>query len=234
MSANTRPATQTRRPRAGRVLAVLGWLALALAPVAGPAAAGEAEPLRIVALGDSLTAGYQLPPGAGFPARLEEALRARGHHVEVVDAGVSGDTTSGGLARLDWSVPADTDAVIVELGGNDALRGIDPAIAEENLDAILTRLDERGIPALLAGMKAPRNMGPDYVERFDAIYPALAERYDVVFHPFFLEGVAADPSLNLPDGIHPNAEGVAVIVETILPAVERLIARARARGDGGA
>lgn len=230
MAAIPRRTKPTGRLRAGGILAVFGWLALALA--AGPAAASDGEPLRIVALGDSLTAGYHLPPGAGFPAQLEAALRARGHDVEVVDAGVSGDTTSGGLARLDWSVPDEADAVIVELGGNDALRGVDPAIAEENLEAILTRLDERGIPALLAGMKAPRNMGPDYVERFDAIFPALAERHDVVFHPFFLEGVAAEPSLDLPDGIHPNARGVSVIVENILPAVERLIARAR--GGGGA
>lgn len=213
---------------AGRTLAVALLAAAALAATTDRTARAD-EPVRIVAFGDSLTAGYRLPPGAGFPAQLEAALRERGHDVEVIDAGVSGDTTTGGLARLDWSIGPEADAVILELGGNDALRGIDTRRTAENLDAMLERLDERGLPVLLAGMKAPRNMGEAYVEAFDSIYPRLAEKHDVVFHPFFLEGVAANPDLNLPDGIHPNAEGVSVIVENILPAVERLLERV----DGG-
>lgn len=204
--------------------------ALVIAAVLFAGAARAADPLTIVALGDSLTAGYQLPPGAGFPAQLEAALKARGHDVDVVDAGVSGDTTSDGLARIDWSVGEDADAVIVELGGNDALRGIDPELTRRNLDAILTRLGERGLPVLLAGMLAPPNLGEDYAHRFDAIFPELAEKHDVLFYPFFLEGVATHPELGLGDGIHPNARGVEVIVKRILPDVEALIEQARARG----
>lgn len=213
--------------RGNKAPAALLWAAMTLlSSTITPAAA---ETLRIVAFGDSLTAGFQLPPGAGFPAQLEDALRARGHDVDVVDAGVSGDTTAGGLARLDWSIGEDADAVILELGGNDALRGIDPAITERNLDAILTRLSGRDLPVLFAGMLAPRNMGEAYTAAFDAVFPRLAEKHDVLFYPFFLEGVAADPALNLPDGIHPNAEGIGVIVENILPTVERLIDLARTR-----
>lgn len=188
----------------------------------------RAEPVTIVALGDSLTAGFGLPPGAGFPARLEAALRAEGADVTVVDAGVSGDTTSGGLARLDWSVGPEADAVILELGANDALRGLDPATTRANLTEILDRLDERGLPVLLAGMLAPPNLGPEYGEAYAAVYRDLGTR-DVVFYPFFLEGVAADPSLNQPDGLHPTAQGIDVIVANILPSVRELIARARAR-----
>lgn len=192
-----------------------------------PAHAAE-RALKIVAFGDSLTAGLGLPAGAAFPARLEAALKAKGHAVTIVNAGVSGDTASGGLGRLDWSVPDDADAVILELGANDALRGVDPKTTKAALDAILGKLDARHVPVLLAGMAAPRNMGADYVRAFDAIYPALASTHRVVFYPFFLEGVATDPKLNQGDGLHPTAAGVDVIVARILPSVEALIARARA------
>jgi acyl-CoA thioesterase I len=179
-------------------------------------------------LGDSITAGHGLPADASLPARLAAALKAKGEAVTIVNAGVSGDTTAGGLERLDWSVPADSDAVILELGANDALRGLDPKLTQKSLDAILSKLADRHIPVLLAGMRAPPNMGPEYVRQFDAIYPALASTHRVVFYPFILDGVAADPKLNQGDGIHPNAAGVDVIVARILPQVETLIARARA------
>jgi acyl-CoA thioesterase-1 len=186
------------------------------------------EPVKIVALGDSLTAGLGLPADATVPARLAAALKAKGIAATISNAGVSGDTASGGLARLDWSVPDGTEAVILELGANDALRGIDPTLTRTALDGILAKLKARHIAVLLAGMRAPRNLGPDYVGAFDAIFPALAATHDVVFYPFFLEGVAADPKFNQGDGLHPNAAGVDVIVARILPQVEELIARARA------
>jgi acyl-CoA thioesterase-1 len=189
-----------------------------------------AETLRIVAFGDSLTAGFGLPQNAAFPVKLAAALRAKGHDVEVINAGVSGDSASGGLARLDWSVPDGTDAVIVELGANDALRATDPAVTRKALDAIIRRLKSRGMAVLLAGMHAPRNMGKDYIEAFDRIYPELAKEHGVLFYPFFLEGVAADARLNQGDGIHPTAAGVDRIVANILPSVERLIALARENG----
>jgi acyl-CoA thioesterase-1 len=188
-----------------------------------------AEPIKIVALGDSLTAGFGLPPEAAFPARLEAALRAKGHAVQIANAGVSGDTPAGGLARLDWSVPDGTDAVILELGANDGLRGIDPKITRAALEAILRRLKERRIAVLFTGMRAPRNMGPEYVQAFDAIFPQLAAAYDVVFYPFFLDGVVGDRALNQGDGIHPTAAGVSAIVERILPKAEELIARIKAQ-----
>lgn len=181
--------------------------------------------IRLVAFGDSLTAGYGLPRGDGFAARLEEALRAQGRDVEVIDAGVSGDTTDMGLARLDWSVPADADAVIVELGANDALRGLPPAEARRNLAAIVARLTERGQKVLVAGMIAPRNLGPDYGKAFDPIFSEVAAKHGALLYPFFLEGVALHPELTLPDGLHPNAEGVKVIVRGILPKVGELLAR---------
>ncbi len=190
----------------------------------------RADTITITALGDSLTAGFGLAPGEGFPAQLQEALQANGHDVVVLDAGVSGDTSSGGLARLDWALSPDTDAVIVELGANDALRGIDPTITEQSLDGILANLAARDVPALLAGMQAPPNMGQAYADQFNPIYPRLAETYGAVFYPFFLEGVAAEPSLNLADGIHPTAEGIGLIVERILPYVEDLITRVSAEG----
>ena len=206
--------------------AVLVTMACLLSPAL---AQSTAKPVKIVALGDSLTAGLGLPAQDAFPAKLQAALIGKGVEATVVNAGVSGDTAAGGLERLDWSVPKDTDAVILELGANDALRGLDPALTQKALDAILRKLATRHIPVLLAGMKAPRNMGSDYTAKFDAIYPALATNHPVVFYPFFLEGVAADRHLNQGDGMHPTAAGVDVIVKTILPKVEELIARVRAR-----
>ena len=187
-----------------------------------------AEPLRIVAFGDSLTAGLGLSEKDAFPVKLEAALKAKGHDVEVINAGVSGDTASGGLARLDWSVPDKVDAVILELGANDALRGVAPSATRKALDDTIRRLQSRNIPVLLAGMQAPRNMGADYIAAFDRIYPELAREHGVLFYPFFLDGVAARSQLNQRDGIHPTAEGVDVIVRGILPYVEKLIAEAHA------
>lgn len=191
--------------------------------------ASGAKPLRIVAFGDSLTAGYGLQQGRGFVPVLQRALAARGHDVEVIDAGVSGDTTAAGLARLDWVIDDTADAVIVELGANDALRGQPPAQARANLDAILKRLGERRLPVLLAGMRSPENWGRDYADDFNAIYAELADKHGTLLYPFFLDGVALDQKLNLPDGLHPNAAGIEVIVERILPSVEKLVARAAER-----
>lgn len=191
------------------------------------AANAAAEALRIVALGDSLTAGLGLAASEAFPARLEARLRERGHDVEVINAGVSGDTTKGGLERLDWSVPEDADAVIVELGANDALRGVDPKETRANLSRILERLRERGIPVLLAGMRAPPNLGPEYAAAFEPIFPDLARAHGVILYRFFLEGVAAQRHLNQGDGIHPNAAGVEAVVDRIIGPVEQLIAAAR-------
>jgi acyl-CoA thioesterase-1 len=192
---------------------------------------GEAadRPLTIVALGDSLTAGYELPAEAAFPARLARALIAQTPAVQVLNAGVSGDTAAQGLARLDWSVPGGTDAVIVELGANDALRGIDPERTQAALDAILRRLRDRGILILLAGMRAPANLGPEYAHSFETIFPNLAARFGAILYPFFLDGVAGNPGLTLPDGLHPNAAGVERIVTGILPKVEELVSRVKAQ-----
>jgi acyl-CoA thioesterase-1 len=187
-----------------------------------------AAPLPLVVLGDSLSAGYGLGPGEGFVAKLQAALKARGHDVTVIDAGVSGDTASDGLSRVDWSVPPEARAVIVELGANDALRGIDPKLTRGALDKLLARLTERKLPVLLAGMRAPPNLGPDYARAFEPIFPDLAARYDAILYPFFLDGVAADKALNQADGLHPNAAGVDVIVARILPSVEALLARVEA------
>jgi acyl-CoA thioesterase-1 len=191
----------------------------------GALEAAATRPLRIVALGDSLTAGYGLPQGAAFPVVLERALKARGHKVEIVNAGVSGDTAADGLARLDWSLPDDARLAIVELGANDMLRGLDPAATQRSLEAIVTRLEARRIPVMLAGMYASRNLGPDYVQRFDAIYRDIAGRHGLVLYPFFLEGVAGERGLNLPDGLHPTAQGVETIVARILPTVETFLTR---------
>ncbi len=185
------------------------------------------HPVNIVAFGDSLTAGYGLAANEAFPAQLQRALTAKGLAVNVVNAGVSGDTAVGGLARLDWSIPDGTDAVILELGANDALRGFDPAITRKALDAMLRRFQERKIAVLLCGMVAPPNMGAEYGRAFNAIYPDLAAQAGAILYPFFLTGVAADPKLNQRDGLHPTAAGVAVIVDRILPQVEELIARAK-------
>lgn len=183
-----------------------------------------AEPLKIVGFGDSLMAGYGLNPGESFPEKLEKALRNDGHDVVITNAGVSGDTTSGGLSRLDWSIPDGTQLVILELGANDMLRGIDPALVEQNLDKMLARLKERKIPVLLAGMVAAPNLGHAYGEQFGTIYPKLAEKYGVTLYPFFLDGVAGDPKLLLEDGMHPTAEGIDRMVAKALPTVEKAIA----------
>jgi acyl-CoA thioesterase-1 len=195
-----------------------------------PATADAAEkPVRIVAFGDSLTAGYRLAREEAFPAQLERRLKASGLKVEVINAGVSGDTTAAGLARLDWAVPDGTDAVILELGANDALRGLDPALARRNLETIIKRLKAKGIDVLLAGMLAPANYGEAYATAFNAIYPELAQEHELLFYPFFLQGVAMRHNLNLDDGLHPNAKGVAVIVDGIGPKVEELIRRVVSR-----
>jgi acyl-CoA thioesterase-1 len=187
------------------------------------AGAARAEPVKLVGFGDSLMAGYQLPAADAFPVKLEAALRAKGYDVEIANAGVSGDTTSAGLARLDWSIPESTKGVILELGANDALRGIPPAETEKNLDAMLTRLKERGIPVLLAGMIAPPNMGSDYGERFNGMYQRLAEKHGAALYPFFLEGVVTKAELQLEDGMHPNTRGVDAMVQAMLPAAETFL-----------
>jgi acyl-CoA thioesterase I len=204
------------------------WTALVVA-AAFPGIASAQQPIKIVALGDSLTAGYQLPESAAFPSQLSRALQAKGHKVEIVNAGVSGDTTSGGLARLDWSVPDGTDAVIVELGANDMLRAVDPKVARAALDQIVSRLKKRGIQVLLCGMQAAKNLGQDYERAFNAIYPELAAAHGVLLYPFFLDGIAADPKLNQRDGLHPTAAGVEAIVTRIMPKVEELLARVRTK-----
>jgi acyl-CoA thioesterase-1 len=186
-------------------------------------AIAPAKPIKMVVLGDSLSAGLGLPASAAFPARLQNALKNKGVEVDMVNAGVSGDTSSGGRDRLDWSVPDGTDAVIVELGANDALRGIDPAVTRSALSDILTRLKARGVAVMLCGMLAPPNYGADYSARFNAIYPDLAKSFAVPLYPFFLEGVAADARLNQADGLHPTAEGVDVIVRNILPSVQAFL-----------
>ena len=199
---------------------------LTLACVAAPADAAT----RILALGDSLTAGYGLPAEESFPVRLQAWLRDHGVDAEVMNAGVSGDTSAGGLARLDWSLAEPADAVLVELGANDALRGVDPKETYKNLDEILGKLDRRHEKVLLLGMEAPTNWGADYQNAFHAIYPALAEQHHVLLYPFFLDGVALDPSLNQDDGLHPNARGVAVIVDRVGPYVVRLLGAAARNG----
>ena len=186
-----------------------------------------ATPIHIVALGDSLTAGYGLADKDGFVPRLQAALAKNGLAADVANAGVSGDTASDGLARLDWSVPQGTDAVIVELGANDMLRGIKPEVTRAALDAILQRLTARHIAVLLCGMRAAPNMGADYGRDFERIYPELAAKYGVLLYPFFLDGVAADLSLTQPDGLHPNPAGVGIIVQRILPKVMELVTRAQ-------
>lgn len=207
------------------------WTLLAfcvLAPIGLPASAADA-PVRVVALGDSLTAGFGLAAEEAFPNQLQRALETAGYAVTIANAGVSGDTASAGLARLDWSVPEGTEAVILELGANDALRGVDPSVTRKALDAILTRLAARNIPVLIAGMRAPPNMGEDYAQRFDAIYPELAAKHGALLYPFFLDGVATEARLNQQDGMHPTAAGVRAIVEAILPQAQELVRRALGR-----
>jgi acyl-CoA thioesterase-1 len=204
-------------------------LVLAMALLAAAAASAQtpgvrpAKPIKMVVLGDSLSAGLGLSASAAFPARLKKALQSKGIEVDMINAGVSGDTSSGGRDRLDWSVPEGTEAVILELGANDAMRGIDPKLTRSALTDILTRLKARGVAVLLCGMVAPPNYGSDYSAGFNAIYPDLSKSFGVPLYPFFLEGVAADAKLNQADGIHPTAEGVDVIVGNILPAVEAFL-----------
>ena len=191
--------------------------------------AADAPPLRILAFGDSLTAGYGLNnPADAFPAQLERALKAKGHNISVIQGGISGDTTTGGRTRLDWSLASKPDAVILELGANDALRAIDPKLTADNLSFIVKRLGEAQVPVLLAGMMAPPNLGRDYSDRFNKIFPTLAKESGALLYPFFLDGVAAIPELNQGDRIHPTAKGVAIIVERILPMAEKLVAQAEA------
>jgi acyl-CoA thioesterase-1 len=214
------PARYGRRDAIRKLSACIGVLPLLAAT---PAAARE---IRLMMLGDSITAGYGLPRGQGLPARLEAALRERGREVRVIDAGVSGDTTAGGRARLDWALADRPDAVIVALGGNDGLRGIEPRASAANLATILDALKQRNLPVLLAGMLAPPNLGAEYGREFAGTFTALAQqRPEVVFYPFLLDGVAGEATLNQPDRIHPNEAGVAELVRRMLPAVESLLAR---------
>jgi acyl-CoA thioesterase I len=212
--------------RTGLRREIIAVAALAAAGGAGAALAAD-RPVNIVAFGDSLTAGLGLPANEAFPAQLQRALAAKGIAAVIANAGVSGDTTAGGLSRLDWSVPDGTDAVILELGANDALRGFDPAVTRKALEAMLHRFKERKIPVLLCGMLAPPNLGAEYGRAFNAIFPDLAAGTGAILYPFFLTGVAADPKLNQRDGLHPTAAGVAVIVARIMPQVEELVARAQ-------
>jgi len=206
-----------------RIRLLLGAAGLLLLAGIGGGAPAAAHVPEILAFGDSLTAGLGLPAEASFPARLEARLRAEGVGAHIVNAGVSGDTTAGGLARLDWALADKPDIVILELGANDALRGIDPGVVRANLDAMIGKIQASGAKLLLMGMRAPPNWGDDYQHDFDRLYPELAKAHAVTLYPFFLEGVAMDPKLNQPDGLHPNERGVAALVDRIAPVVARLI-----------
>jgi acyl-CoA thioesterase I len=223
---STRPQFSSRQ---------VGWFAIAVNAAVLIAAifvdgtsmsATSNAPIKVVAYGDSLTAGFMLQPNESFPAQLAARAKTRGLNVDVLNAGVSGDTTAAGLERFEWAVP---EAVILELGANDSLRGIEPAVARKNLDEIITRLKARNIEVLLTGMLAPKNWGEAYSKAFDGIFADLAAKHDLVLYPFFLDGVALDASLNLPDGLHPNAKGIAVIVDRIMPKFEELLTRVTAR-----
>ncbi len=207
-------------------------LAVSLLASAANFGSAEARPIKILAMGTSLTQGYGLPPGTEFTTQLQAALKAQGIDAEIVNAGVSGDTSSGGLSRLDWSLADHPDAAILELGSNDMLRGVPPRVTEKNLRAILATLQKDHVPVLFTGMHAQRNLGADYVAEFDAIYPRLAKEYPVIFYPFILDGVALNPKLNQADGLHPNPAGVKIIVARILPDVKKLIAEASAAKNG--
>ena len=192
------------------------------------AQARAAAPLKLMILGDSITAGYGLPEGESWPVKLQAALQAAGEQVRVISAGVSGDTTAGGKARLDWALADEPNAVIVALGGNDGLRGLPPATSEANLDDVLTRLKAKGLPVLLAGMLAPPNLGADYGREFSATFQNLARKHpEVIFYPFLLDGVAGDPAMNQADRIHPNPQGVAEMIRRMMPAVKKLLSKAR-------
>lgn len=208
-----------RHGMAGAIIGAMPALVIAYSPA-------NAAEMRLLVLGDSLTAGFGLPVGQGFVPQLEKALKARGAAVTALDAGVSGDTTSGALQRLDWALGDKPHIAIVELGANDMLRGLDPELAKRNLDAILTKLKENNVVVLLAGMLAAPNLGKDYAREFNAIYPALSMKHGVALYPFFLDGVAGNAQLLLQDGMHPNERGVAEIVRRILPAVEALAGEA--------
>ena len=215
-----------QRPINRRGMIAVALLATFFGSVFSPPASAADGPIRtIMAFGDSLTSGYGLPPADAFPVKLEAALRARGHAVRVINAGVAGDTTAGGRARLAWMLADKPDAVILELGANDGLRGLDPAETLANLRAIMEQLKAADLPVLLAGMRAPPNLGRDFGAEFDTIFATVALEYDALFYPFFLEGVAARPTLNQNDGIHPNSAGVAIVVERIIPSVEALLSR---------
>lgn len=212
-----------------RFKVVVAFCALALSMVTGAFSPAHAKTLQMVAFGDSLMAGYRLEAENAYPAKLEKALKAAGHDVVIANGAVSGDTTADGLARLDWTIPDGTDAVLLELGANDALRGVDPGQARQNLDAMISRLKERKISVLLMGMMAPPNMGGGYGKAFNSIYPELAARHGVPLYPFFLDGVVTDNTLKLDDGMHPNAKGVDRLVEKTLPAVEAFVGTIKSR-----
>ena len=209
---------------AARFNRLLSMIVVFILFMAGGAAAA---PIKILALGTSLTQGYGVPPGFDFTVVLEARLKGAGIDAKVINAGVSGDTSAGGLARLDWSLADHPDAAIVELGSNDALRGQSPAQTEANIAAVLTKLKAAHVPVLLTGMMAPRNLGPEYAAQFDPIYPRLAKKFGVLFYPFILDGVAMNPRVNQADGIHPNPEGVKIVVARILPYVKTLVAQVK-------
>lgn len=202
---------------------ILSGILLVLAFI-GPA---TAAPIKILAFGTSLTQGYGLPPGTEFTVVMQQKLKAAGIDATIINAGVSGDTSSDGLSRLDWSLADHPDAAIVEMGSNDALRGIDPALTEKNISAMLGKFKAAHVPVLLLGMKAPRNLGPEYEKAFDPIYPKLAKEYGVLLYPFVLDGVVLNPKLNQADGIHPNPAGVKIIVDRMFPYVRKLVAEAK-------
>nr|WP_321336630.1 arylesterase [uncultured Cohaesibacter sp.] len=201
----------------------LSFLFLLLLGLVSMTSAKAADPIRILAYGDSLSAGYQLPAGEDFPAQLQQYLKGKGLNVEIINAAVSGDTTASGLSRLDWSTPENVDLVLLELGANDALQGLSTDKAKANLEAMIEKFQQKGIKVALMGMRAPPNMGSDYTQAFDAIYPALANQYQIPLYPFFLEDVAAQPALNLQDGMHPNQKGIKVIVKNVAPFVIDLL-----------
>lgn len=209
---------------------LLQFIVMSVVSLLGTQAFAQAAPVQLVGFGDSLMAGYQLAPTESYTAQLEAALKAKGQNVTITNAGVSGDTTSGGLARIDWSVPDGTSGVILELGANDALRGISPEQSEKNLDAMITRLKARNIPIFLVGIFAPPNMGGDYADKFNPIYKRLADKYVLPLYPFFLDGVATVPGTQLEDGMHPNPKGVGIMVEKSLPAVETFLGAIENKG----
>jgi len=228
-----KPLTGRRNvPILGQVVsavALVNMLAIAMFFASATFSSAAEKPIRILAFGDSLTSGYGVRQNQAFPTLLQKELKARGHNVVVMNGGVAGDTTAAGLARFDWTVGDDVDAVILELGANDALRGIDPKVTRENMQKILAKLHERRLPVLLAGMRSPANWGETYSDDFDGIFPALAKEHGLIFYPFFLEGVVLDSKLNQKDGMHPNAKGVAEIVRQIMPSVEELIGKVEAQ-----